>query len=72
MSLGAAIHRHSRHDAVAHGLRKGDSSMRLPRHRDREVNSNAERTTLAEIGKQLAKQVLKEIAKAAKSDTILV
>ena len=33
--------------------------------------SDAERTTLAEIGKKLGKQALKEIAKAAKPDTIL-
>jgi putative transposase len=33
--------------------------------------SDTERTTLAEIGKQLGKQALAEIAKAAKPDTIL-
>jgi putative transposase len=33
--------------------------------------SDAERTTLAEIGKQLGKQALEAIAKAAKPDTIL-
>jgi hypothetical protein len=33
--------------------------------------SDAERTTLAEIGKKLGKQALQEIAKAAKPDTIL-
>ena len=33
--------------------------------------SDAERQTLAEIGKKLGKQVLEEIAKAAKPDTIL-
>jgi len=33
--------------------------------------SDAERTTLAEIGKKLGKQALEEIAKAAKPDTIL-
>ena len=33
--------------------------------------SDAERQTLAEIGKQLGKQALEEIAKAATPDTIL-
>jgi transposase InsO family protein len=33
--------------------------------------SDAERTTLAEIGKKLGKQALEEVAKAAKPDTIL-
>ena len=33
--------------------------------------SDAERQTLAEIGKKLGKQALEEIAKAAKPDTIL-
>ena len=33
--------------------------------------SDAERHTLAEIGQQLGKQALEEVAKAAKPDTIL-
>jgi putative transposase len=33
--------------------------------------SDAERTTLAEIGKKLGKQALEEVAKAAKPDTVL-